>query len=366
MTGYPLDHLVYGVPDLLAGVSLLRNLTGVEPVPGGRHEKQGTANYLLGLGAGAYLEIIGPDPDAAHPPRWFDLAHLRAPRLLTWAIRPDDLDACVASARAAGYDPGDAAAMSRRTGTGEQLNWRLTPDTVRSTGGTVPFLIDWGASRRPSSAGLPQLRLRELTVLTATPDRTRAQLAALGAPESVAVERATETGLRCVLDTLAGPITLNRSLAIGPAAWDAPDAVALRVAMSAEIDPRYVDRATTLPVPPQMQVDPHDVAYVGLAYLGTRAIGHVALRRLANDVEMKRLFVDSAFRGHGAGLALLEAAERAARELGWSRIILQTGDRQPEATALYERAGYRRIPIFAPYLDLPYSLCFEKHLAAGA
>jgi hypothetical protein len=62
----------------------------------------GTANYLIGLGATADLEIIGPDPDAERPPRWFGLEQLRTPRLLTWAVHPADLDACIRAARTAG------------------------------------------------------------------------------------------------------------------------------------------------------------------------------------------------------------------------------------------------------------------------
>jgi integrase len=43
----------------------------------------GTANFLIGLGAGAYLEIIGPDPDQPQPVggRWFGIDRLTAPRI---------------------------------------------------------------------------------------------------------------------------------------------------------------------------------------------------------------------------------------------------------------------------------------------
>jgi GNAT superfamily N-acetyltransferase len=41
---------------------------------------------------------------------------------------------------------------------------------------------------------------------------------------------------------------------------------------------------------------------------------------------------------------LLDALEEHARELGYARTRLDTGDRQHAAAALYEGAGYRRIP----------------------
>lgn len=76
-----LDHLVYAVPDLAAGVITFAEATGVTPVAGGSHPG-GTANYLVGLGPAAYLEIIGPDPAVPGArPRAFGLETLTVPRL---------------------------------------------------------------------------------------------------------------------------------------------------------------------------------------------------------------------------------------------------------------------------------------------
>ena len=48
-------------------------------------------------------------------------------------------------------------------------------------------------------------------------------------------------------------------------------------------------------------------------------------------------------RRQGLGRRLLEALEDKARELGYARIRLDTGNRQPHAQAMYERAGYHPI-----------------------
>jgi hypothetical protein len=64
-----IDHVVLAVPNLADGVAEFRRLIGVDPVIGGSHTNLGTANYLVGLGGGAYLEIIGPDPDQPDPAR---------------------------------------------------------------------------------------------------------------------------------------------------------------------------------------------------------------------------------------------------------------------------------------------------------
>jgi hypothetical protein len=118
----------------------------------------GTANFLVGLGASAYLEIIGPDPDQPQPVggRWLGIDRLTAPRIVTWAIRTADIDGSVAAAKVLGYDPGPPTSMSRRTDAGDVLPWRHTPPRVELNDGLVPFLIDWGSTPHPTSRDLPR------------------------------------------------------------------------------------------------------------------------------------------------------------------------------------------------------------------
>jgi hypothetical protein len=182
-----LDHLVYGVPDLRRGVEEFATATGVRPVAGGRHAGRGSANYLVGLGPGRYLEIIGPDPDdpGFTGRRFFGLDDATRPGWLTWAVRTDDIAGAVAVARAAGYDPGDPQPMARRSATGDMISWQLTPDTMDADGGVVPFLIEWGATPHPSAGTLPQLTLAELTLSSPRADSVRMRLAALGVDQPV-------------------------------------------------------------------------------------------------------------------------------------------------------------------------------------
>ena len=172
-----LDHLVYATPDLEGSVRHVADLTGVQPVEGGRHVGGGTRNYLLGLGGLRYLEIVGPDPDQPGPAQSFPLGirDLTGPRLVAWAARTDDIDAQVARARQRGYDPGPVEPMSRSTPAGETVSWRLTlrHDTV------VPFLIDWGTTPHPSQK-LPVATLTSFAGSHPDPARMSAALAALG------------------------------------------------------------------------------------------------------------------------------------------------------------------------------------------
>jgi len=145
-------------------------------------------------------------------------------------------------------------------------------------------------------------------------------------------------------------------------AFDHPDAVALREAMVAEVAGIYGgqrDRgANGMPT----GVDPADVLVTLVGYAAGRPVAHALLRRLGDEIEIKRMFVSPAARGLGAADALMAALEDEARAVGAARIILHTGDRQVAAVRAYRRHGYTPIDVYEPYVGMPASLCFEKVL----
>ncbi|MFE2579685.1 VOC family protein [Streptomyces sp. NPDC059378] len=202
-----LDHLVLATPDLAATVADFTRRTGVTPAPGGVHVGLGTRNHLVGLGGTSYLEIIGPDPEQPDVPgpRPFGVDALTAPRTVTWAISPPDLDATVAAARAHGHDPGPVRAMSRRRPDGALLEWRLTDGTAHPSG-LVPFLIDWGTSAHPSASGLPVTPLLALSATAPDPDAIRPLLTLLGAELAVAQG---PVGISFTVGTPRGPVTFG-------------------------------------------------------------------------------------------------------------------------------------------------------------
>ncbi|WP_017556399.1 VOC family protein [Nocardiopsis baichengensis] len=203
-----LDHIVYAVPDLPAAVAAFTRLTGVEPGPGGSHPGWGTRNRLVGLGGGAYLELVGPDPAQIPPagPRPFRVDTLSAPGAVTWAVRRDGLPDHARRARSAGYDPGRVLAMSRRRPDGRLLRWRLTDPRGAHPSGAVPFLIDWGDAPHPASSGLPRVRLAGLRVQAPEPEAVVAPLHAVGA--GVRAEPGP-AGLVVALDTPRGRVELG-------------------------------------------------------------------------------------------------------------------------------------------------------------
>ena len=93
------------------------------------------------------------------------------------------------------------------------------------------------------------------------------------------------------------------------------------------------------------------------------AVGCVGVRRHdATVAEIKRMYVRAAHRRNGVGRVLLRAAEERAGALGYTRVLLETGDQQPEAIALYTADGYRPLTGFGHYHAHPGSRAFAKDL----
>lgn len=78
--------------------------------------------------------------------------------------------------------------------------------------------------------------------------------------------------------------------------------------------------------------------------------------------EIKSMYVRPEARGRGHSRTLLAALEETARALGLRRLRLETGDKQHVALALYQSAGYIRIPRFGPYQTSATSICMEKRI----
>ena len=134
---------------------------------------------------------------------------------------------------------------------------------------------------------------------------------------------------------------------------------ALFAALDKEMLERYPEPSLHPVAPEQAGVE----GAVIVARAGDRAVGCGMLRPLTRDrAEIKRMYVDRAFRRHGLARRILEALERAAQQSGYRELCLETGTKQPEAIALYEGAGFRSIPPFGEYVNDPFSVCFQKNL----
>jgi len=100
-----------------------------------------------------------------------------------------------------------------------------------------------------------------------------------------------------------------------------------------------------------------------IAYVGKAAVGIGALKQISQEIaEVKRMFVLQEYRGQRIATKLLEDLEMWAIELGYGKLILETGIRNPEAIALYKRCKYLITDNYDQYIGLDSSICFAKDI----
>ncbi len=93
--------------------------------------------------------------------------------------------------------------------------------------------------------------------------------------------------------------------------------------------------------------------HVLMAELGGEIVGTVALiRETADQYELAKMAVADGHQGHGIGRALGEAALAKAREVGASRVVLESNRRLAPALALYQSLGFQEVPVPT---DTPYA-----------
>ncbi|MFO7445403.1 MAG: GNAT family N-acetyltransferase [Ignavibacteriaceae bacterium] len=105
------------------------------------------------------------------------------------------------------------------------------------------------------------------------------------------------------------------------------------------------------------------IKYTVVAYENDKPLGCGAIKEYQPGImEIKRMFVLPETRGKGIATKVLLELEKWAAELSYSKCILETGKKQPEAIALYKKNGYTMIPNYGQYAGMDNSVCFEKRL----
>jgi GNAT superfamily N-acetyltransferase len=149
-------------------------------------------------------------------------------------------------------------------------------------------------------------------------------------------------------------------LQIRPTALGSPPAVALNSGLQQEYLARYGGTDAT-PVKAAEFAPP--AGQFLLALVDGVAVGCGGFRTVGNGVaEIKKMYVQSAARGRGVAKRLLAALEEFAAASGCHQVILEAGDRQPEAVGLYTSHGYRPVPPFGVYSAEPGAVHLGKLL----
>jgi GNAT superfamily N-acetyltransferase len=145
--------------------------------------------------------------------------------------------------------------------------------------------------------------------------------------------------------------------------YDSLVAQQLAGAALAELGARYGGSGDETPVA-AAEFDAPDGVFL-VAYLNGEPVGCAGWRSHGDSgetAELKRMYTAPAARGRGVARAMLAAVERSARDRGRKRLILECGNRQPEAITLYQASGYERIENFGYYRDSPECVSFGRTL----
>jgi putative acetyltransferase len=98
-----------------------------------------------------------------------------------------------------------------------------------------------------------------------------------------------------------------------------------------------------------------------VAYIDETPVGCGAFKAFdTTAAEIKRMFVQPAFRGKGIASAILKELETWAAEEGFTACVLETGSHMPDAVALYAARGYNVTAKYGQYVDSELSVCMRK------
>ncbi len=100
-----------------------------------------------------------------------------------------------------------------------------------------------------------------------------------------------------------------------------------------------------------------------VVYEDNKAVGGGAIRKYDDEnIELKRVFVHTEYQGQGIGSKLVSLLIEWAIELGYKRMILETGELLAESCAVYRKMALSPSMLLFPFLlfqfKLPLFLCF--------
>lgn len=106
-----------------------------------------------------------------------------------------------------------------------------------------------------------------------------------------------------------------------------------------------------------------DIHDVFIAYDDNIPVGIAGFKKYDDEcAEVKRVFIKREYRGRGISNKLMELVENTAKKQGYRYMILESGEPLVAAMALYRKLGYKVIPNYGQYVNMPDSVCMKKSL----
>ena len=203
-----IDHLVWYTADLAEGRRYFASHMDCEPLYGGEHPGEGTANAVMALGGETYLEILGRDVKQSDQGLDPEVKGLRGSGLYHWAVGGIDLKELAERAVKAGLEGGALVPGGRVKPDGSRLSWTCWGLRNHPFGSLIPFFIDWMDSEHPAVSAPVGGRLTGLEVHTPDAEQLRGIFFILG----LADIPVTESADACVMATIEsgkGQVQLN-------------------------------------------------------------------------------------------------------------------------------------------------------------
>lgn len=105
------------------------------------------------------------------------------------------------------------------------------------------------------------------------------------------------------------------------------------------------------------------IKHVVIANENDIALGCGAIKAFSDEaMEIKRMYTSPNGRKRGIATAIINELELWAKQLGYTKCVLETGKKQLDAIALYQKLGYQLIPNYGQYIGIQNSVCFAKDL----
>ena len=106
-----------------------------------------------------------------------------------------------------------------------------------------------------------------------------------------------------------------------------------------------------------------DIQDVIVVYDKDIPVGCASFKHYENTAaEVKRVFIRSGYRGRGISKEIMKLLEQKAKDKGYHKFILESGEPLVSAMGLYRKIGYQVIPNFGQYKEMDDSVCMEKIL----